>query len=104
MEKTETVRVPFVPAFDTSFEFYLQPEVSETTYITLENDENGTVPPMTKSEKNLMVATVICEGPWDMDVSSVDLLLEVCIGNAWFLVLTCKLRQLLIMLNFRMIH
>ncbi|KAG2200136.1 hypothetical protein INT47_012417 [Mucor saturninus] len=63
VEKTESLRIPFITPFDASFELCAQSEKLEPSIS----------PDLEKSERWLMVAAIRCFSTWDLDIKNVQL-------------------------------
>jgi lipocalin len=63
VEKTDSLRVPFITPFDTNFELCAQSEKLEITMS----------PDLEKSERWLLSTSIKCCSAWDLDVKSIEL-------------------------------
>ncbi|KAI8343321.1 Foie gras liver health family 1-domain-containing protein [Chlamydoabsidia padenii] len=65
-EKTESVRIPFVTPFDTSFEICTQNELPVST-------TDLVLPSTLRSEKRLVIASIRCCSTWDLMIDKLEL-------------------------------
>lgn len=63
MEKSESLRIPFITPFDANFELCAQSEKLQKSIS----------PDLEKSERWLMVAAIRCFSTWDLDIKNVQL-------------------------------
>ncbi|RUP43449.1 Gryzun, putative trafficking through golgi-domain-containing protein [Jimgerdemannia flammicorona] len=75
VERQEVIRVPFMAAFDTTFEIY--PQIEPPRLESSEDALDFLPPSLERTERNLLVAAVKSNGPWDIAVEGVELLVEV---------------------------
>jgi hypothetical protein len=63
VEKSESIRIPFISPFDANFELCAQSQKLQKSIS----------PDLEKSERWLMVAAIRCFSAWDLDIKNVEL-------------------------------